>query len=873
MDRSASPVLHDLKPEQLLRYMPHVQQQRQELRLVEAAWDNLALLSSLSRLSSKASASTDLGRARHDFAALSAEMMQGLGLEALNNVLHDLETQAQTCIDIVVRNLFERSADIGFFATDATITDYLVHPQEAQRGAVESHLQAYASKYTVYRNILLLDLQGQCLARLRPHDGAATATAPAQAEPAWMAQVLANPLAYVQDHAVHTLCDPARPTLVYAQAVLHQHAACGVLCLEFDLHDEAQALFTSVLNEGSGANDGARPVLALVDPAGVVLESSDALQLPAGWHLPAANTAGTFALQHMGRRYVAVACDTAGFQGYHGLGWRGLALIPLDLAFEDRTDDESALMQEATGNAELLPGALRQIPQRSAAIQSALERSVWNGLLELNQAPHDTSDAQVRDVVFAKTLLSEIGVTAQKTAQAFSIALRDLHKVVMASALRDTQSRTSLAMQILDRNLYERANDCRWWALTAQFAATLEAGTEHCPESTHTLKAINALYTVYTCLVLFDRQGKVLAVSNDQYANQVGQHLNEPWAAATLRLGSSQHYTVSDLEPSRFYPHAPTYIYAAAVRASTSDTAPALGGIAIVWDAAAQMQSILADCATGLSPQDALVFLDAQGTLVQGHGSLPADTALVHKAQRTREPIVDIGNHLHGLGHAEGPGYREFGSQDGYRHGLRCLALRHLCVRQPRALQGGDMQAKLHLASGASHQPVQLATFSQGGYWLGLDATLIQMAAPDGKVLAAANMPTPFAGMVHIQNKVYPVVDLRDIVAGEALRTDASDAARQLIVLQVPLENGSRAEFALRVDRLGAMLDLDRQQLQAINMPHNAAPSMIDAVVRFDGNVDYGASVLCQLSKKWLQYCIGNMKGEFSAHDIGKYVA
>lgn len=863
--------MHDLKPEQLLRYMPHVQQQRQELRLVEAAWDNLALLSSLSRLSSKASASNDLGRARHDFAALSAEMMQGLSLEALNNVLHDLETQAQTCIDIVVRNLFERSADIGFFATDSTITDYLLAPEETRRSTVEQHLRAYASKYTVYRNILLLNLQGQCLARLRPHDTLATAHVPA--EPAWMAQVLANPLAYVQDHAVHALCDPTRPTLVYAQAVLHQHAACGVLCLEFDLHDEAQALFASVLNEGSSANDGARPVLALVDPAGVVVESSDALQLPAGWHLPRAATAGTFALQHMGRRYVAVVRDTTGFQGYTGLGWRGLALIPLDLAFEDSVEEESALMQEATGNAELLPGALRQIPQRSAAIQSALERSVWNGLLELNQAPVDTSDAQARDVVFAKTLLSEIGVTAQKTAQAFSVALRDLHKVVMASALRDTQSRTSLAMQILDRNLYERANDCRWWALTAQFATTLAAGTEHCPASTHTLKAINALYTVYTCLVLFDRQGKVLAVSNDQFADQVGQQLNEPWAAATLRLGNSQQYTVSALEPSRFYPHAPTYIYAAAVRANAADTAPALGGIAIVWDAAAQMQSILADCAAGLSAQDTLVFLDARDALVRGHGTLPADMVPVHKAQQAQEPIAALGEHLHGLGHAQGPGYREFGAADGYQHGLRCLALRHLGLRQPRVPQVGDMQSKLHLASGASHQSVQLATFSQGAYWLGLDSGLIQMAAPDGKLLAAANMPSPFSGMVHIQNKVYPVLDLRGVVAGQTPSAAPSDGARQLIVLQVPLENGSRAEFALRVDRLGAMLDLDRQQLQAINMPHNAGPSMIDAVVRFDGNVGYTSNVLCRLSRHWLQYCVGNLKGEFSAHDLGQFVA
>ncbi|MFM6990618.1 MAG: chemotaxis protein CheW [Rhodoferax sp.] len=868
MNRADSPLLHDLKPEQLLRYMPHVQQQRQELRLVEAAWDNLALLSSLSRLSSKASASNDLGRARHDFAALSAEMMQGLGIEALNNVLHDLQTQAQTCIDIVVRNLFERSADIGFFATDATITDYLVDPQEARRPTIEQHLQAYASKYTVYRNILLLDLQGHCLARLRPGTQASTA---AQAEPAWMAQVLAQPLAYVQDHAVHGLCDPARPTLVYAQAVLHQHAACGVLCLEFDLHDEAQALFTSVLNEGSGARDGARPVLALVDPAGQVVDSSDALQLPAGWHLPAASAAGTFALQHMGRRYVAVACDTTGFQGYRGLGWRGLALIPLDLAFEDSVEEESALMQEATGNAELLPGALRQIPQRSAAIQSALERSVWNGLLELNQAPSDASDAQQRDVVFAKTLLSEIGVTAQKTAQAFSIALRDLHKVVMASALRDTQSRTSLAMQILDRNLYERANDCRWWAQTPQFADTLAAGTLHCPQATHTLQAINALYTVYNCLVLFDKQGRVLAVSNDHYADQVGQVLDEPWVAATLRLGDSQQYAVSALEPSRFYPQAPTYIYAAAVRAPSADTA--LGGIAVVWDAAGQMQSILADCAAGLSPQDALVLLDAQGALVQGHGSLLADMAPVHQDLHAQEPIVALGEHLHGLGHAHGPGYREFGTPQGYRHGLRCLALRYLGQRQARVPQVGDVQSKLHLASGAASQPVQLATFSQGAYWLGLDSRLIQMAAPDGKLLAAANMPSPFCGMVHIQNKVYPVLDLRQVVADQAEAGAPGEGARQLIVLQVPLENGTRAEFALRVDRLGAMLDLDRQQLQAINMPHNAGPSMIDAVVRFDGTAGYTSNVLCQLSRLWLQYCVGNLKGEFSAHDLGQFVA
>ena len=871
MPRHAPGSRNPLHSDQLQRYMPQVQQQRQELRLVEAAWDNLALLSSLSRLSSKASANNDLARARHDFAALSAEMMQGLASEALKNVLEDLSGKAQMCIDIVVRNLFERSADIGFFATDAVLAQYLAHPEDADRAAMEQHLQAYASKYTVYRNIVLFDTRAQCQARLRYGDHTPDQTS--AADQAFLNRVVANAGTYVQDYAMHGFCDPARPTLVYAQSVSTPQGVSGVLCLEFDLHDEAQSLFASILDD-SPRGDGAQALLALVDPEGRVIASSDALQLPMGWHLPGAGTAGSFGLQHMGRRYMAVACDTTGFQGYTGLGWRGLALLPLDMAFDDEVhEEESELMQEAAGNADLLPAALRQIPLRSAAIQSALERSVWNGLLELNHVPSDGSDAQARDVMFAKTLLSEIGVTAQKTAQAFAMALHDLHRVVMASTLRDTQSRTALAMQILDRNLYERANDCRWWALTAQFAETLQAGTPNCALSTQTLKTINALYTVYSCLVLFDRQGRVVAVSNDQYADQVGQVLDEAWVGSTLRLGSSQEYVVSALAPSRFYPDAPTYIYSAAVRASASDTAPVLGGIAIVWDASAQMQSILADCATGLGPEDTLLFVDAQGAVVHSHGPRPADLAVLHTAQETAQPIVDLQGDLYGLGGASGPGYREFGGQNGYQHDLQCLALRRLCERQAKAPEVGSVQTTHHGAGNTATPSLQLATFSQGTYWLGLDATLIHMAAPDGKVLAAASVQAPFSGMVQVQNKVYPVLDLRNVVNDQSTQSPAADAARQLIVVQVPLENGSRVEFALRVDRLGAMLDLDRRQLQAINMPHNAAPSMVDAVVRFDAAAGETPGVLCQLSKTWLQYCVGTLRGDYSAQDLAQFQA
>jgi chemotaxis signal transduction protein len=280
------------------------------------------------------------------------------------------------------------------------------------------------------------------------------------------------------------------------------------------------------------------------------------------------------------------------------------------------------------------------------------------------------------------------------------------------------------------------------------------------------------------------------------------------------------------------------------------------------------MQSILDDCAAGLAADDALVLLDPAGQVVRSHGALPQNTTALQQALRAQEPIVDVRNHLHALGHAQAPGYREFGREGAYQHGLHCVALRHLCARQTGSAVPGSAQTLHHGVSGQAAQPLQMATFSQGNYWLGLDATLIAMAAPDTKVLAASSVLPPFSGIAHIQNKVYPVVDLRSAVENQEPASPLADSARQLIVLQLPLENGTLAAFALRVDKLGPMLDLDRSQLQGINMAHNAAPSMIDAVVRFGTSNGQTPGVLCQLSKNWLQYCVGTLKGEFSAQDL-----
>jgi chemotaxis signal transduction protein len=859
-------------PEQWLRYMPAAQHQRQELRLVESAWDQLALLSSLSLLSTKASSGGDLAQARQDFAALSTELMRGLADEALKNRVDDLVARAQVCIDVLVRNLFERTADIGFFATDVGVAEYLGAPDEAQRPTVENRLREYAHKYTVYGNIYLFDTEGRLRASLRPVtplEGAWQA-----ADQDFLQSVPRATGPYVEHYAVHGFSGRQEPTLVYARHVMAQGRCVGVLCLEFKLADEMPAIFESI----QGGNQGADAVLALVDPTGRVIASSDALQLPPGWQLPQAADAGVQTLQHLSRRYLMVVRETQGFQGYVGPGWRAAALLPLDLAFDESTqEDRAALMGELDGQADLLSDELRDIPRRSSAIQSALERSVWNGLLELNAIRED-GDTASRELQFAKTLLAEIGVTARKTAQAFAGALQDLYSVVTRSLLRDAQSRAALAMQILDRNLYERANDCRWWALTPQFASTLRAGQVGCEQAAAVLREINGLYTVYSCLVLFDRQGQVLAVSRPEQAHHVGTRLDEAWVGTCLQLRSSQDYTVSPYAVSRFYEQGPTFVYAAAVRDLAAPDGPALGGIAIVWDAVNQLQSILADCAVGTGERDVLAFVDARDEVLLATG----DATALHGAEaveacRTGGRMVNLQGHLYGVGMARGQGYREFRAQDGYDHGLSCLALRHLCERRrtgsdipvPAAHHAGPRLEDIHR--------VQMATFLLGTHWLGLEAAQVIAAAPDVPVLSAGAVPAPFLGLAQIGARVCSVVDLRSVVTGledAGGVSRAADPNRQIVVVKVSLADGRPREFALRVDALGPMLDLDRRQFHGVGNAGATGAALIDAVVSVPTTESaQGHSMLCRISAQWLQSCASGAPGDASPQDLSALTA
>src|SRR5690606_13902677 len=106
---------------------------------------------------------------------------------------------------------------------------------------------------------------------------------------------------------------------------------------------------------------------------------------------------------------------------------------------------------------------------------------------------------------FARSILREVRTTGEKTKKAFKTSIEKLNQTIISSLLNNATFLATLSIDIMDRNLYERANDCRWWALTSTFRTILNKKSitkEDKLQLSNILKYINNLYTVYSNLLI-----------------------------------------------------------------------------------------------------------------------------------------------------------------------------------------------------------------------------------------------------------------------------------------------------------------------------------------------------------------------------------
>ena len=791
--------------------MPAVVGYRERLATLQGAWDSLALLSHLS------DDGTNLSNTREAFESLAGDLITHLETETHKKALLAARARAQVAIDILVRNLFERTADIGFLAADDDIRAYAsaAVSNDTEKESVgtafngrhrsmQQRLAEYVSKYSVYQNVILLSPEGRVLLQL---DGG---PAPAASRDPLVSATLATD-GYVETFRRTDLVPEARRALIYSQRVVDEGRVLGVLCLCFRLEDECEGIFSRLRNQTDWT------VLALLDANNEVIISSDTQQMPVGAKLAADETGNI--LRFAGREFLSVTCKAQPYQGYAGPPWRGQVMIPLDRAFEAHEGSEGAscaaeVLADLRATATRFSAALREIPRKADAVQRDLNRSVWNGSVRLSLGAGSNG-------TFAKALLREISNMGRKTQDVFERSIEELHETVVSSVLHDSRFLASLAIELLARNFYERANDCRWWALNGTLSGRL-AGVEGCTDEavTQLLRHINSLYTVYHAIVLFDSQRRIVATSRPEYDAMLGVVIDETWASDALGASGTQAYSVSEFRPSPLYDGRPTYIFAAAIRGAGGRSS---GGIAVVFDTAPQLSAMLQDSI----PKDdsgqpqagcAAVFLDRDLRILAC--SNPAiDVARlewVRESVRTGEAqVMRIGDEYHSVGAKRDTGYREYEGLGGYAVVLMPLGR----ISQQTATRRLLTQRAAARHEGARQEMVELATFAVGENWYALPTAHVIEAVDARSLQSLPKTQSWCAGYLMFGGEPIVVADTARLLGATNI-----EMPRMAIVIRPP---GQTRPFGLLVEALGDIPEVARDRLLTIDTLRNEDTSML----------------------------------------------
>lgn len=711
----------DVELRRYLHHMPGIGEYRSSLSSLSKWWTRVSLTGKINSLSVAATLLDSMDEAQRKFQELQERLIDSLARENTRKVALELGGMAQVAVDIVVRNLFERTADVGFLATDGVLVDFLaatardddevcvaglaadadtdsetdagygsadaaVTPDDAC-AAVRSRLRDYRDKYTVYDEILVLDTHGRVRAQLDETTPVRTSSDPLVA-----ATLAAD--GYLETFRPSDL-RPGKPVAhIFSHRILHPETGrpLGVLCLCFRFENEMEGIFRKLVNGRKGV------ALCLTDDAGTVIASSAPADFRVGSCLGARVPRALASLGSGSDEYLTFSAPTNGYQGYVGLGWRGCAATPPHAAFAD--GENGTCSAGGVDQAQSLHPPANERGEGGAQEDDAEPSCIFSDeLLDIAATSEDVNQdlglvvingqiiAVKRNAQEFLPVLDEIRKIGHKTKDMFVKSIDDLYATVSSSLLSDLRFKAALACDIMDRNLYERANDCRWWALTPSFRHILDragSGRALPPEAdrrriTEILRYIHELYTVYHDLCVYNAAGVVVAVSNPDNEDCVGRDLSDvDFVRQTVQsIRNQQEYRVSPFAPSDLYGGRPTYIYNAAVMHPT-DERTTVGGIGIVFDSEPQFEAMLVDALPRDEAQAPMrgafgLYVDASGTVVSSTSRdiRPGHVLALPPQALTSDPagvscIHEMLGRRYALGAAPSCGYREYKNSGDY---------------------------------------------------------------------------------------------------------------------------------------------------------------------------------------------------------------
>jgi len=653
------------------KHLPKVKKYIAELEHQDLWWSTVAMVGKINNENIDAQLLESIINTQKEFQSLRDIMIKELIGRYLNQTNSEISLKAQTTIDILIRNLFERTADVGFLATDDDLVDFMAKSTATTEDEVfiQQRLEEYVAKYSVYDDVLLISTTGDIKAKLDPTNPVMHSSSPV------IYQALTTQEEYIEVYGYSDLFPNKAASLIYAKKIMKslpngQFENVGILCLSFNFAGEMEGIFKTLNAEN---NFG----IMLLNDSGKILASNSPQTHPIGKQI---TNPKAFAAPLSAGNNMHFATKTTGYQGYFGLPWYGYIDVKNEVAFnlnKHKKDLGVSISKES-------PLYLTELEEVNIKVSTLLLIVIMNGkIMSLKK--------RVKSFLPILDSFHKISTDIQNI---FASFIDHIHQVLLDTIQGKVAFSAVLAVEVMDRNLYERANDCRWWALNSSFRQILSAHQKDnsitkqaFQKLTDTLAYINSLYTVYTNILLYDQNGKILAVSNPVEQHLVGSTMPRPDdTSRCLGLKNTQDYTVSDFHATELYANEHTYLYHAAIK-DWENIHVNVGGIALVFDSKPEFKAMLEETEPKyinplLSDNTFSVFLNRSGDIISSTSpevlpvgsklSLPNEVLTAENGQNDTISWEWQGK-PYLAGYKVSEGYREYKKDDGYDNDVIAL--------------------------------------------------------------------------------------------------------------------------------------------------------------------------------------------------------
>ncbi len=228
---------------------------------------------------------------------------------------------AQTLIQLITRNLFERTADVRWWATDNAFHSCLMNPTAENIEFATSRLEVINRFYTIYSNIILTDAKGNVLACSNSASYKQVVGSSA-INHKWCSGALTTRSGdeYIVNDVIRDPLQNNESTAVYSAAVRKggqlNGEVIGTLGVVFDWEKQSRSI---VEDEPPFTEEELKNLkIMLLDAGGRIIASTDRTTLFSQYHLQTDGKAKGCYTERKSKIYFA---KTLGYQEFDGLGW------------------------------------------------------------------------------------------------------------------------------------------------------------------------------------------------------------------------------------------------------------------------------------------------------------------------------------------------------------------------------------------------------------------------------------------------------------------------------------------------------------------------------------------------------------------------